>query len=71
MPKCSNCGVDVNITPEYRYNNDPMFHRVVDTLLSLIIKNELTPIEVREAANYAAYRHEILSPPVSCWGGRK
>lgn len=60
MPKCLRCGEDINLTPEYRYANDQMFRSVVDVLVGLIESNQLTPVEIREAANHAAYRHECL-----------
>ena len=38
------------------YNNDPAFHALVKALVNMIEKLELTPMEIRQAAMYAAYR---------------
>lgn len=41
-----------------RYQNDPMFHRVVDTILSWIHCMNVTPSEARDAAMLASIMHE-------------
>jgi hypothetical protein len=48
------------LPPEIRYQQDPMFHALVDTLYLFIAKGEMTPTEVREAAILAAMRYEYL-----------
>lgn len=40
------------------YANDPVFDRMVDVMEMVIDQLELTPSEVRHAANYAAMRVE-------------
>lgn len=47
---------------ETRYREDPMFHRVVRVLRDMIESNQITPWEVRDAANYAAYLHQLYHP---------
>ncbi len=44
---------------EDKYNNDPTFRTVVDTLQMVIEQLQLTPGEVREAAVYACMRVEM------------
>lgn len=45
-------------TPEEKFNNDPDYRRLVDTLESLIAKAQFTPSEIREAAIFACIRYE-------------
>lgn len=42
-----------------KYQNDPVYRRLVDTLESLIHQNELTPSEIREAAVLASINYEM------------
>lgn len=46
-----------------RYENDPSFRAMVDTLQGVIISLELSPSEIRAAAVYAAYRVEVRRAP--------
>jgi hypothetical protein len=57
------------MTPEERYERDPMFHSLVNALRFHIKKMELTPTEVREAAVLACYFHEMEEVPrrVMCY----
>lgn len=45
-----------------RYRNDNMFSTLVDMLQGLIMKLEMSPSEIREAAMYACYRQELMNP---------
>jgi hypothetical protein len=45
-----------------RFRNDPQFKAVVDLLTGTILKLEMGPSEIREAAMYASYRAEMLMP---------
>jgi len=45
-------------TPEEKYRNDPKYHNMVDTLVSLIENYEFTPSEIREISMFACYVHE-------------
>lgn len=45
-----------------RYRNDAEFKAIVDLLMSVILKLDMTPDEVREAAMYAALRAETMFP---------
>lgn len=45
-----------------RYRNDNMFRTLVDMLQGLIMKLEMSPSEIREAAMYACYRQELMNP---------
>lgn len=49
-------------TLEDRYQNDPAFRHVVDSLQAIILGLELSPGEVREAAMFAAFRVELYHP---------
>lgn len=49
-------------TPEYRYMRDPLFRAMVDTFYHAIVKCEVTPTEVREAAMLACIRYEANRP---------
>lgn len=46
------------VTPQERYNRDPLFHRLVDTLEALIVDANMTPTEIRECAMLACIHHE-------------
>lgn len=48
---------------EDKYNSDPAFRHVVDSLQRVIEHLELTPGEVREAAVYACMRVEMSTEP--------
>jgi hypothetical protein len=48
-------------TPQGRYLNDPMFHRVVDMLHELVRECRLTPSEIRDAAMLACIHYEANS----------
>jgi len=54
------------MTPRHRYQNDVMYHNLVDTLLNVIIECHLTPSEVREAAVLACilYEEKRTEPPL-------
>lgn len=43
-----------------RYRNDSNYKRVVDMMTSLIVQNELTPAEMREAAVLASINYERM-----------
>jgi len=43
------------------YKSDPDFHAMVDALYKYIDKMQLSPSEVRAAAMYACYRHEMFT----------
>lgn len=42
------------------YENDAGFHALVDVMVSMIDKLQLTPSEIRQAAMFAAMRYENL-----------
>jgi len=44
-----------------RYNRDPDFKILVDLFYQFLIQNEYTPTEIREAANVAACKQEMLT----------
>jgi hypothetical protein len=46
------------MTSEERYRNDPIFHRLVDTIYAAIEAKEYTASEVRDAAMLAMIRYE-------------
>lgn len=46
-----------------RYERDVPFKTMVDVLTASILRLQLAPSEIREAAMYAIYRAEILYPP--------
>lgn len=46
-----------------RYENDDQFHVVVDTLVGMILRLEMTPSELRECVMFACMRAETLKPP--------
>lgn len=41
-----------------RYNNDPVFHTMVDTMVAHITTGNFTPSEMREAAIFASIIYE-------------
>ena len=45
-------------TPRAKYENDPEYHRLVDTLVNSIITMHYTPSEIREAAILACIIYE-------------
>lgn len=45
-----------------RYENDRVFHAVVDMLRATILKYELTPSEIREAAMLACVMEDERNP---------
>lgn len=50
-----------------RYEQDPVFHRLVDFVRQGIRENQYTPGEVREAAVLAAYLEEVENPRPRWW----
>lgn len=48
-------------TPQEKYSNDPSYRLLVDFLCMQIEKCNYTPSELREAAIFAATRHEQLN----------
>lgn len=51
------------MSAEERFERDPMFHALVESLCAAIENLELTPTEIREAAMLAALKHEQRRPP--------
>lgn len=49
-------------TPREKYEHDPQYRRLVDTMLALINGAQFTPSEIREAAMYAAILYEDRKP---------
>ncbi len=47
---------------EEAYRSDPMFHQLVKNLENLIHMLKLSPAEVRAAAMFAVYLHELHNP---------
>ena len=45
-----------------RYENDPLFMRMVDSLVAAIEDGHLTPTEAREAAMFAQIIYESRNP---------
>ena len=45
-------------TPRAKYEYDPKYHSLVDTLVNAIITTEFTPSEIREAAILACIIYE-------------
>ncbi len=43
------------------YENDPLFHTVVDMLHSFLLQGEITVGELRDAATLAGIRFEMLN----------
>jgi hypothetical protein len=50
-------------TPQERYESDPVFHALVDSIHRQIERAELTPSEVREAAVLACIHYEQRRRP--------
>jgi hypothetical protein len=50
-------------TPQEKYQNDPKYRMLVDTMENLIHQAEFTPSEVREAAMFACIKYEYCRPP--------
>ncbi len=48
-------------TPREKYENDPHYNALVDSMTSMINQGNFTPSELREAAIYAATRYEMMS----------
>lgn len=46
------------LRPDERYQRDPVFHALVDTLRAALAGGNWTPTELREAAMLAAAAHE-------------
>lgn len=53
------------MSPHDRYLNDPVFHRLVQALLTEIETASVTPTEVREAAMVAQVIFESRRPFIS------
>lgn len=49
-------------TVEARYQRDPHFHALVDSMYHAIVKLQLTPTEIREAAMLASIKAEVHHP---------
>jgi hypothetical protein len=49
------------MTPQERYERDPLFHRLVDTIHEAIRRCQYTATEVREAAMLAAIHHDSIT----------
>jgi hypothetical protein len=47
------------MTIEERYQSDPVFHHLVDTMQVFIQEHQITPSELREAALLAAIKYEL------------
>jgi hypothetical protein len=45
-----------------RYNEDPMFSRIVDIMVGILMDGQFTPTEMREAAMLAQIKHEDMRP---------
>ena len=48
-----------------RYETDIQFHQLVDTLMVMIEKCQLSPSEIRQAAMFAAIKFEMTHGPKS------
>lgn len=48
-------------TPREKYENDPHYHALVDSMMAMIDQGNFTPSELREAVIYAATRYEMMS----------
>lgn len=46
-------------TPKEKYDNDPAYHKAVDTLEALIHQGQFTPSEMREIAVLASIHYEM------------
>lgn len=47
---------------EERFRNDAQFRALVDVLTGMILKLEIGPSELREAAMFANFRAEMMAP---------
>ena len=45
-----------------RYQQDPLFARIVDLMVGLLLEGTMTPTEVREAAMIAQIKVEDMRP---------
>jgi hypothetical protein len=45
-----------------RYNEDPLFNRIVDLMVGMLMDGQFTPTEMREAAMLAQIKHEDMRP---------
>ena len=48
----------MNSIPEERYDRDPIFRSLVDTMTHFILTAQYTPTELREAALLASIRYD-------------
>ncbi len=46
-------------TPEEKYNNDAIYHNLVDVIYGMIESADFSPSEIREAAMYACIQYEL------------
>lgn len=46
--------------PEEQYLNDPVFHRLVQINFQAMLESGISPVELRNAATYAAIRFQAL-----------
>jgi hypothetical protein len=53
--------IDMKVA-EHMYRNDAAFHALVDGIRDILRNMHLTPYEVRQAAAFAAYHHEMEHP---------
>lgn len=51
-----------------RYDRDPVFNRMVRNLCQVIDQLQLSPSEIREAAMFAVYMHEMYNPKPVLYG---
>ena len=54
-------------TPEERYNNDPIYRRMVDIMEANITACNVSPSELREMVILACIHHELRKPLRSTW----
>ena len=45
-----------------RYQEDPLFRRVVDLMVGILLDGQTTPTEMREAAMLAQIKYEDMRP---------
>lgn len=58
------------LTPRQRYERDPEFHTLVDTIYSLIEKSQFTPTELREGVILACTMYEMRHSNIRFGGMR-